>query len=226
MSSDFPGSPKFLKGALVAYASQFVAGPLPNVILFQYNPAELRRSLSPRAQAPEAGNVGAAREDVQRVQGPPVETINLAIELDATDQLEVPDEHPEVIAHGLQPVLASLELLLHPPSDQLLMRRILAEAGAAQICLPDTSLVLFVWGPSRVLPVRLTSFSVTEEAFDQNLNPIRARVELGMQVLTSAEFSNESVGFAAYLAGLAHKESLAREHVVGETERILSLLSF
>ena len=86
MQSDFPHSPKLIKGALVAYASQFIAGPLPNVILFQYNPVELRRSLSPRAQTSEASSsVGAAREDVQRVQGPPVETINLSVELDATD---------------------------------------------------------------------------------------------------------------------------------------------
>ncbi len=226
MSSDFPRRPKLLKGALVAYASQFVAGPMPNLVLFQYNPAELSRSLAQRGQAPEPDNAGAAREDVQRVQGPPVETLNLSVELDASDQLERPDQHPQVVAHGLQPALATLELLLHPPSDQLLARRILSEAGASQVCLPDTSMVLFVWGPSRVLPVRLTSFSVAEDAFDQNLNPIRAKVELGMRVLTSAEFPNESIGFGAYLAALARKESLAREHLAGSAEQVLGLLSF
>lgn len=225
MPSDFPRSPKMLKGALVAYASQFV-GPLPNVIVFQYNPAQLSRSLQPRAQAPEAGNVGAAREDVQRVQGPPVETINLTVELDAADQLEQPDKHPHVVALGLQPALAALETLLHPPSDLLLMQRILAQAGAAQVCLPDVPLVLFVWGPARVLPVRLTSFSVTEEAFDQLLNPIQATVELSMRVLTIADYPNETLGFSVYMASLLQKETIARLNLVSSAEQVMGLLPF
>lgn len=225
MPSDFPRSPKFLKGALVAYASQFL-GPLPNVIVFQYNPAQLSRSLAQRASAPEPSNVGAAREDVCRVQGPPVETINLTVELDATDQLEQPDKHPHVVTYGLQPALAALEMLLHPPSDQLLLQRILSQTGAAQTCLPDVPFVLFIWGPSRVLPVRVTNFSVTEEAFDQNLNPIQAKVELGMRVLTIAEYPNESLGFSAYMAGLIHKEFLARHNLISSAEQIQGLLPF
>jgi hypothetical protein len=93
MPSDFPLSPRLLKGVLISYESQFL-GPVPNVIAFQYNPEQLRRTLTQRASAPDPSNVGAAREDAQRVQGPPVETIDLTVELDATDQLEFPDLHP------------------------------------------------------------------------------------------------------------------------------------
>lgn len=225
MPSDFPRSPKFLKGALVAYESQFL-GPVPNIIVFQYNPAQLSRTLARRAPAPEPGNVGAAREDVQRELGPPVETINLTMELDAADQLGEPERHPHIVVHGLQPALAALELLLYPPSTQVLLRRTLAQAGTAQACPPDVPLVLFVWGPSRVLPVRLTSFSVTEEAFDQNLNPIRAKVELGMRVLTYMELQETSVGYSAYLASQAQKEVLARLNLVSSAEQVQGLLPF
>lgn len=225
MPSDFTRSPKFIKGALVHYASQ-IMGPAPNVIVFQFNPGQLTRSLQTRGNEPDSGSVGPAREDVQRVLGPPDEAINLSVELDAADQLEQPDKHPQVVAHGLQPALCALELLLHPSSDQLLLQRILSQAGAAQICLPDVPVVLFVWGPSRVLPVRITSFSVTEEAFDQNLNPIQAKVELGLKVLTVNEYPNESIGFAAYMASLVHKEFLARQNTAQSMEQISGLLPF
>lgn len=225
MSSDFPRSPKFLKGALVAYESQFL-GAVPNIIVFQYNPEQLSRSLASRSAPPEASNVGAAREDVQRVLGPPVETVNLTVELDAADQLAEPETHPQIVAHGLHPALASLELLLYPSNTQVLLNQTLAQAGTAQICPTDIPLVLFVWGRTRVLPVRLTNFSVTEDAFDQKLNPIRAKVELGMRVLTFMELRETSLGYTAYLASQSQKEVLARLNLVNSAEQLLGSLPF
>ncbi len=225
MQTDFSRAPKLLKGALVAYASQSL-GPIPNVIVFQYNPEQLSRSLDQRTAAPEAGNVGAAREDIQRELGPPVETISLTVELDAADQLERPEQHPQVVAHGLQPALAALELLLYPASEQVLLHRVLARAGRVQACPSDVPLVLFVWGASRVLPVRLTSFSVTEEAFDPQLNPIRAKLELGMRVLTYMELQEDSLGYGAYMAAQTRKEALARLNLAAGAEEVLKLVSF
>ncbi len=225
MPSDFPRSPKFLKGALVAYESQFL-GPVPNVIVFQYNPEQLSRTLAHRAAPPEPSNVGGAREDVLRVLGPPVETISLTIELDAADQLGEPERHPHVVAYGLLPALAALELLLYQPSGQVLQNQTLARAGTAQICPEDVPLVLFVWGPRRVVPVRLTNFSITEEAFDQALNPIRAKVELGMRVLTYAELKQTSLGYNAYLATQVQKEVLARLNLISGAEQIVGMLPF
>src|SRR6185437_9874722 len=163
MSSEFPRSPKLLKGALVVFQSQ-KTGPPPTVIVFQYNPDQLTRSLQHRAAPPDPSDVGGAREDVFRVLGPPVETITLSVELDAADQLEQPERSPEVVANGLQPALAALELLLYPASTQVLLNRSLAKAGKAQICPADLPLTLLVWGKSRAVPVRLQSFSIAEEA--------------------------------------------------------------
>lgn len=209
----------------MAYASQFL-GPLPNIIIFQYNPEQLSRTLASRAAPAEASNVGAAREDAQRVLGPPVETINLSVELDATDQLAEPAKNPQIVLLGLHPALAALELLLYPSSAQVLRNQTLAQAGTAQICPADVPLVMFIWGPSRILPVHLTSFSVTEDAFDQRLNPIRAKVTLGLKVLTYMDLKNTSIGYNAYLATQTQKEVFARLNMVGSAQQLTGGLSF
>ena len=129
MGSHFPNSPKLLKGALISFDSQFL-GPVPNVIAFQYNPDQLTRQLTQRSAPPEPSNIGAAREDVLRVLGPPVENISLSIELDATDQLAEPGLHPQIVLHGLHPALAALELLLYPKTTQVLLNRTLARSGS------------------------------------------------------------------------------------------------
>jgi hypothetical protein len=223
VSSDFPGSPRLLKGALVVFASQ-KPGPPPGVIAFQYNPEQLSRSLADRAAPPDPANVGGAREDTLRVLGPPVETITLSIVLDAADALEQPEQNADVAVHGLHPALAALELLLYPPSTQVLVNRTLAKAGSAQVCPADLPLTLLVWGKSRVVPVRLTSFSVTEEAFDPKLNPIRAKIDLGMRVLTYMELKENTVGFGAYIAYQTQKEVLARLVKPGAAGAIRGLL--
>jgi hypothetical protein len=146
-----------------------------------------------------------------------VETINLSVVLNATDQLEQPEQNPEVAANGLHPALAALELLLYPPSTQVLINRSLAQAGSAQICPADLPLTLLVWGKSRAVPVRLTSVSITEEAFDPALNPIQAKVDLGMRVLTYMELKEDTIGFSAYIAYQAQKEALARMVRPGES---------
>jgi hypothetical protein len=205
-----------LKGALAVFDSQ-KPGPPPRIIVFQYNAEQLTRSLASRAAPPEPSDVGAAREDSFRVLGPPVENINLSVVLDAADQLEEPDKNPEVAENGLHPALASLELLLYPPSTQVLLNRNLAQAGKVQVCPADLPLTLLIWGKSRVVPVRLTSFSVNEEAFDPNLNPIQAKVDLGMRVLTYMELKEDTVGFSAYISYQSQKESLARLVRTGST---------
>lgn len=225
MQSDFPRSPKFLKGALVAYESQFL-GAIPNIIVFQYNPEQLNRSLSLRTPtAPEErGRTGEARAETFRVEGPPMESITLTVVLNAADQLEDPALHPFAVTKGLHPALSALELLLYPPSSQFLLNQTLSSAGSANIEAQDTPLVLFIWGPSRVLPVRINNFSITEEAFDQHLNPIQAKVELGLKVLTYMELRETSLGYGAYLATQAQKEVMARLNMVNNVEQIAGML--
>jgi hypothetical protein len=224
MASEYPRSPKLLKGGLAVYRSQ-TPGPPPTIVVFQYNPEQLTRTLAMRAAPREASNVGAAREDVLRVLGPPVETLNLSIDLDATDQLAEPDQNPNTVQFGLHPALATLELLLYPPISEFQLSLSLASSGQVQICPADLPLVLLVWGASRVVPVMLTSFSITEQFFDPQLNPIQAKVDLGLRVLTYMELKNTSIGYDVFLGYQRQKEILASLFQPGgDSNRLAGLL--
>lgn len=224
MPSEFTNSPKLIKGALAVYESQ-ARGTQPKIIVFQYNPEQMRRSFALRAAPREAQNVGAAREDVQRTQGPPVETINLSVFLNAADQLAEPDKNQVVVQNGLHPELASLELLFYQSTARLQQDQSRARQGTVQITPPDVPVVLLVWGQARVIPVRLTTLSITEEAFDQNLNPIQARIELAMQVLTNAELPGDGIGNDAFLSYQRQKEQLAQQRQPrGSEDRVKGLL--
>jgi hypothetical protein len=195
----FPRSPRLLKGAILGVD---LYNPLASVVVFQYNPESLTRRLTARA-----ANANPARGEALRLSGPPQETINLTVEIDAADQLERGDRTAGTL--GLYPTLASLEMLLYPKSGVMIANEILARAGVIEVIAPEAPLTLFVWGPKRILPVRLTEFSVTEEFFDPDLNPIRAKVTLGMSVLTYHELGLLSVGGALYMANQVAKETMA-----------------
>lgn len=211
MPAESPLRPALQKGALAVYPGQ-TPGSLPSsLIVFQYNPDTLKRTLAHRAPAAaNQGNTGAAKEDVLRVSGPPLETISLTIDLNAADQLAQPELNGAVAEHGLHPALATLELLMYPPTAGAQKLAVAASNGQVQVSPPDLPLVLLVWGKSRVVPVKITSFSVNEDAFDTRLNPISAKVELALQVLTSMEFTDTSIGRDIFVAYQTAKESLAR----------------
>jgi hypothetical protein len=210
-SSDFPGRPKVLKGALAVYPTQTPGAQPSKIIIFQFNPDQLRRSLAHRSPPAPAGkaSTGAAREDALRAAGPPVETITLTVDLNAADQLESPDDNPLVAEYGLNPAIATLEMLMYPPIASAQKSQELASQGSVEVQPPNLPLVLLVWNKSRVVPVKLTSFSVTEDAFDTRLNPISAKIELSMQVLTYMEFPTSSVGLDAFTSYQQQKENLA-----------------
>ena len=223
MLSDFPGSPKLLKGALVVYESH-TPGANAKVIAFQYNPEQLSRSLTHgRAQTSTTSATsttrGEAQQDTLRVEGPPRESINLSVILNATDQLEEPEQNQTIVQNGLHPVLATLEMLLYPTSFQVLQNEQLAEGGEVQLNPADLPLTLLVWGKSRVVPVLITNFSVTEETFDTILNPIRAKVELGLKVLNYVDLPADSAGRNIYISYQEQKENLANKYQAGEHEQ-------
>lgn len=207
MPSDLTRSPKLQKGALAVYPKQD-RGTQPRVIVFQYNPEQVRRTLASRAPPPEKGNAGAAREEALRVGGPPVETLNLTVFLSLTDQMEQARSRKDV-EDGLMPVLATLELLMYPSTDKAQAQKQQAQQGKAQVAAADLPLTLLVWGRSRVVPVLVTNFSVTEEAFDEDLNVTQAKVELGLKVLTYMELKDTSLGYDAYMGYQRKKEQLA-----------------
>jgi hypothetical protein len=203
--TSFPGSPRVLKGAIVA-VDPF--NPLASVVVFQYNPETLERSIRPRI----AGE-GAERGEALRLSGPPDESVTVEIALDAADRLETGD--PVTVANGVGPSLAALEMLVYPKSALVIGNEVLAALGVIEVIPPEAPLTLFVWGPKRVLPVRITDFTITEQAFDPALNPILAKVRLGLRVLTYQDLGLPSVGGALSLANQVVKETLATTAGVG-----------
>jgi Contractile injection system tube protein len=210
MAAESPKRPRLRKGELVAY-DQPILGPVPNRIVFQYNPEQLTRTLQPRLAHPQPKGTTAARNDAVLTAGFPSESISLAIELDATDQLELRD--PIAMSVGVQPALAALELLMYPKSKDVRLNEQEAGKGKASLKREDTPVVLFYWSEARVVPVRVSSLSITEQAFDPALNPIRARVDLGLQVLSSIDLPKPSLGRNHYNAMLAERERLAELNI-------------
>lgn len=205
----FPHSPRLLKASLVV--TDPASGAVLRVIALQYNPDTLSRTLQVRGIGAEAGD----RLEAQRLTGPPVETIKLEAEIDATDGLEQPDQNPAAAELGVHPQLAALELLAYPASGDLVAANRLAAAGTLEILPAEAPFVLFVWSKQRILPVRVTDFSVTEEAFDPNLNPIRAKVSLGLRVLSVNDLPFAHPGSGFFLAYLQQKERLAARGPAG-----------
>lgn len=203
--SAFPNSPRLLKAGLVLLDPE--SGAVRRVITLQYNPDTLTRTLQPQG----AGGAAGDYSEVLRLKGPPVETIKLEAEIDAADQLAAPDQNPAAVEHGIQPQLAALETMIYPSTGQLQSNNDLARFGTLEIVPMQGPLTLFVWSKSRVVPVRLTEFSVTEEAFDPLLNPIRAKVSLGLRVLSVTDLGFSHKGTQIYLSYQQQKEQLAAQ---------------
>jgi hypothetical protein len=208
--SSFPGSPRLIKGALVGID---LFNPLASVVVFQYNPDTMTRRLEARAVSAEGD-----RGEALRLTGPPKETITLSIEIDAVDQLE----QANVLAAtmGISPTLAALEMMLYPKSALVIANMVLSLIGTIEIIPAEGPMTLFVWGPQRLLPVRLTSFSITEEAYDTMLNPIRAKVELSLTVLSYNDLKLTSPGHALFLAHHIVKEVMATMNVANSAQNI------
>ena len=195
----FPRSPWLLKGAIVSVDP---LNPIASVIVFQYNPDTLTRTL----QAQTAGD-GGDRSEALRLKGAPIETIKLEVEIDATDQLERADN--TAVSHGIHPQLAALEMLLYPKSALVIANTVLLALGTIEVVPPVAPFTLFIWGPKRILPVRVSEFSITEEAHDTQLNPIRARASLGLRVLSYNDLPLTHPGYGLFLAHQVAKEAMA-----------------
>jgi len=200
--TSFPGSPKLLKGGLVLVDP--ASGAMLSVISLQYNPESLSRSFQIQALGAEGD-----RSQALRLKGNPVESIKLEAVLDATDQLEFPGKNATTVSSGLHAQLAVLETLAYPRSADLLANDRLAGSGTLEVLPIEAPLTLFVWSKSRIVPVRLTELSVTEEAFDPNLNPIRAKVSLGLRVLSVDDLGFTHRGGGIFMSYLQTKEGLA-----------------
>jgi hypothetical protein len=247
MPEGYTRSPTVIKGALVALSAPFL-GPVPNVILFQYNPETLARNLSPWALPPEVEGEAAKKPESDGLAQPydPKETFSLILELDAADALEEPELHPVAFVSGVADRIAALEMLVYPPGDSLLgealggVSSLLSSAfGGAKVEPPkQVPVVLFIWGPGRVVPVRLNDFSVEEQAFSPTLYPLRAKVTVGLTVVTPGAFgeadpsdgnkrkysTSERIAVWAYNWTRGQKEVLARANLANSVESVIGML--
>ncbi|MGC9535942.1 hypothetical protein [Streptomyces sp. UG1] len=198
--------PKPIRSGIVLVDPEL--GTPQRIIVLQFNPDTLERSLSPQTAGSggdsSGGGTGSGdRNEALRLKGPAQETWKFTAEIDATDQFEIaaPD--------GIHPQLAVLEMLVQPTSSQLREASRQSQKGTIEISPIEMPLTLFTWGSKRVMPVRLTELSINESAFDVNLNPIRASLSIGLKVLTVSDLPLGHPGAELYYAHLAQKERLA-----------------
>ena len=253
MGTGYSRTPVLLKGALIRFDAPLLI-PIPNIILFQYNPETLSRTLTPHGQGAsaspaEAGGEGAspASSASQRAQPyDPQESFSLNLILDAADALETPESHPVAFISGVADRIAALEMLLYPITEGVqLLGSISASLGGASMSMGGAAgsevpqrnvpVTLFIWGPGRIVPVRLTSFSVEEQAFSPMLYPIRATVAVGLTVLTPSAFQVsesytptpiEEFAIGAYKFTMVQKQVLATANLANSVESIINMLPF
>ncbi len=200
--SGYSQSPRIVKGGIVLIDPR--TAQVRRVIALQYNPEKLSRSL----QVQGSGE-GAERSEALRLKGPAIETFRLEADIDAADQLEFPGQHRNTVAAGIAPQLAVLESLINPSAGDLLASKALAASGTLEIAPMESALALFVWGANRIAPVRVTEFSISEEAFDPALNPINAKVNLSLRVLSVDDLGFDHKGGGLFMAYLQSREKLA-----------------
>ena len=253
MGTGYSRTPVLLKGALIRFDAPLLI-PIPNIILFQYNPETLSRTLTPHGQGAsaspaEVGGEGAspASSASQRAQPyDPQESFSLNLILDAADALETPESHPVAFISGVADRIAALEMLLYPITEGVqLLGSISASLGGASMSMGSAAgsevpqrnvpVTLFIWGPGRIVPVRLTSFSVEEQAFSPMLYPIRATVAVGLTVLTPSAFQVsesytptpiEEFAIGAYKFTMVQKQVLATANLANSVESIINMLPF
>ncbi len=213
--SDSPLVPRTLPGAIVGMDP---FNPLASVVVFQYNPETMRRRVEARTMTSDEGE----RTEALRLAGPPRETISLAIEFDDRDRPATSIGTDR----GVTPQLAALEMLLYPKVATVIANMALAAAGNLEILPPKAPLTLFVWGPSRVLPVRVTGLDITEEQYDTRLNPLRAKVDLDLSVLSYHDLDFTNVGQAIFFAHQVAKEVFATQNVIGSAATLGVNLNF
>lgn len=227
---------KYLRGALIEYGSDFL-GPLPNLVIFQFNPETMQRAI----QVPPRPTGGAARETTQ-AGDPPTERITLKAEFDASDHLngDTPVLSQLARVFGIGPQLAALEKMVNP-SNELggLLGKALDAIGDAlglggggedaptkPIPREKYPRILFIWGLTRVMPVIVESMSITEQHFDQLLNPVRAEVSIGLAVSPPGRCSDDVVGKGALEYTTVAKEAQAMLNLANSVELIAEMIPF
>ncbi len=226
-----------LRGALVEYSGQFL-GPIPNIVLFQFNPESMTRTLRiPEAASTDASVANRPRRETHATEAPPTEEFSLTAQFSAHDDLGAGGA-VSIVPHlfGVGPQLAALEKMVYPPATPggLIGAAIDAVAGALggggasapTRPVPRTPVprVLFIWGPSRVLPVRIKTMSITEKQFDFLLNPIEAEVQIGLAIAPDPPATADPVGHGAFVYSRMIKDTQATLNLAKVVEYVVDLI--
>lgn len=195
----YPNSPQVTKAALISMGGGIA---VPRLIVLQYNPEQLSRTLTPNYE-----RVGDTPTGTELLAGPPQETLTLQARISAVDQLQA--GNATAAQFGIHPQLATLEMMLFPSSASIQAKIAQLALGMLEVIPPEAPLTLFVWGARRVLPVQITHYHVMETLSDPHLNPIDATVELDLNVLTYQSFTPTQAGFYVYMANLAQREMMS-----------------
>ena len=218
--------PGFLmRGALIEYGSDFM-GPIPNVVIFQFNPETLSRTI----QIPSRPATATARETTQAGE-PSVEKITFKASFSAAD--EFGDNKVLARMFGVGTRLAALEKMVYPSNDLLAaIGAVLGlggdSSGDDRQSIPRQKLprILFIWGPLKILPVVLESMSITEQQYDFLLNPVQAEVSLTMAVNAVDMCSDDDVGKGALKYSNMAKDAQAMANLANTVEQIVELIPF
>lgn len=230
---------KYLRGALIEFTETFPL-PIPNVIIFQYNPETMTHGWTPATTNP--GTPGAASNPLA-ITGQPQETFSFTLAMDATDMIADGDavETALATASGVYTRLAALEMLLFPtaPPGGGLIGSVTAALGLTggsssnptqQVPAAQLPTVLFVWGPGRIVPVRVTALSITEKLYDAVLlNPTHVEAQVTLRVLTQQELKYVdgplgSLANTAYGYSQGLRQALALANLANAAESIIGML--
>jgi hypothetical protein len=217
-----------MRGAMIEYGSDFL-GPLPNVIIFQFNPESLTRTI----QIPPRPSGAAARETTQAGE-PSIEKITLKAQFSAADGMGTGNILARTM--GVGPRLAALEKMVHPAGKiggligaaiDAIGKAIGGDTEPRQVVPRENyPRILFIWGPFRVLPVVIESMSITELQYDFLLNPIQADVSIGLAVNNIDACSNDVVGKGALEYSNLAKEAQAILNLANTIEQVTELIPF
>src|ERR1043166_2288005 len=229
----------FIRGAFIEFMPTFLI-PLPNIIIFQYNPETMTPAWTQPASVPVSESAGGNANPLA-VKGLPGESFSFTLVMDTVDMIADGSPVAEGIAtvSGIYTRLAALEMLQYPvPAKEDSLIPAPPVPGGAPAATPDRTVplmqvptVLFVWGPGRIVPVRVTSLSITEKLYDGLLNPIHAGASIGVRVLTPDELKWVT-GPLGELAKVAYdysqglRQALAIANLANAAESAIGMLPF
>ncbi len=217
-----------LRGALIEYGAGLI-GPIPNVVIFQFNPESLSRTL----QIPARPSSANQRETSQAGEKT-IEKVSFKAHFSAANMLD----EDKVLAKlfGIGPQLAALEKMVVPAGKLagLLGAALDAigdalggggdDAPAQPIPREKYPKILFIWGLTRILPVTIDSMSITELDYDALLNPLRAEVDLSLSVIAADDCSDDTLAKGALEYSTIAKEAQAMANLANTAEQIVELI--